>query len=301
MLDCINKKKGKKEKKEKKKKNKHVDTATQTEEKKESPKNKYVYCFFKRTRYIIESFTKNYIFWITYLLSIVFLSLRYGKENYSVCKVVSGFLSCALSMIFGWWIHMFCHYTDFTQLYDDLLNGNTFISKILNFLPNMIHRIIKWFTYNILDFHDKIHHDSSINRQPYNLLMEAFQNTLMQGIFIIFSKLFQFEFNFKLCFSETMKFNCPVILLWSLLYMTIHLINYRIIDPNPHQEHHLDCNTNYGIDTIDIIFNTKYNIKDVEDFNHGTINVILIMIFIIFFKEINSDNIFVKIIKNILD
>ena len=82
--------------------------------------------------------------------------------------------------------------------------------------------------------------------------------------------------------------------------MTIHLINYRIVDPNPHQEHHLNCNTNYGIDTLDIIFNTKYNIKDVENFNHGTINVLIIMLVIIFLKEFDSSNVFFKMIKNIL-
>ena len=35
----------------------------------------------------------------------------------------------------------------------------------------------------------------------------------------------------------------------------------------------MDYYTNYGIDTIDILFNTKY-IKGVEVFNHGTINIL---------------------------
>ena len=68
-----------------------------------------------------------------------------------------------------------------------------------------------------------------------------------------------------------------MIVLWGILYTTVHNINYNIVPSSVHIKHHLDKNTNYGIDIWDIIFQTKYNNDptDIENINHYTINLFI--------------------------
>ena len=81
-----------------------------------------------------------------------------------------------------------------------------------------------------------------------------------------------------------MKLNYPILFAWSILYSTIHNVNYNIITPICHIQHHLNEKTNYGIDFMDILFGSKYD--DVpEEMNHASLNVILILLFIIFIKD----------------
>ena len=77
-------------------------------------------------------------------------------------------------------------------------------------------------------------------------------------------------------------------MLWALFYATVHNINYRIIEPIEHENHHKDEKTNYGIDIVDIILNSKYNTKHksnipitIEDHNHAAINIVIITILIL--------------------
>jgi hypothetical protein len=76
-------------------------------------------------------------------------------------------------------------------------------------------------------------------------------------------------------------------MLWALFYATVHNINYNITHPIEHKNHHIDPQTNYGIDIVDIILNTKYNTTNsskpisIEDHNHAAINIILITIYLI--------------------
>jgi sterol desaturase/sphingolipid hydroxylase (fatty acid hydroxylase superfamily) len=86
-------------------------------------------------------------------------------------------------------------------------------------------------------------------------------------------------------FIESMKLlDYRVIVLWAFLYATVHNINYMYLSPTTHRDHHIDSSTNYGIDTLDILFNTKYNNNDIEDLNHASINLIFITCVIIFFN-----------------
>ena len=42
------------------------------------------------------------------------------------------------------------------------------------------------------------------------------------------------------------------------------------------KDHHKQKNTNYGIDLMDIIIGTKYDWNDLEDYNHYSINAIIL-------------------------
>ena len=61
-----------------------------------------------------------------------------------------------------------------------------------------------------------------------------------------------------------------------LFYATVHNINYNIVSPQTHQNHHKDKNTSYGLDIFDILFNTKYDVNEIENYNHGAINIIVL-------------------------
>lgn len=98
--------------------------------------------------------------------------------------------------------------------------------------------------------------------------------------------------------------NKTLIIFWALLYATNHNINYLFFKSKTHKFHHnsdMKKNgaynknktkiINYGIDTIDILFNTKHKHDIVENFNHSMINIIILTIIIILIKD---NNIFKK-------
>jgi hypothetical protein len=78
-----------------------------------------------------------------------------------------------------------------------------------------------------------------------------------------------------------------VILFVSLLYSTVHNINYSYFKVNNvHKLHHENEMTNIGPDLCDIMFGTKHpDNEEVEDTNHYIPNVILITLMIIWLKR----------------
>jgi hypothetical protein len=265
----------------------------------ERRKNAWIFDLLKRKKSMGESFTKNYIFWSVYVLSISCLSLRYGKQSTGCKNIIGGFLTTISCMIIGWSVHLWVHINDFQQTYEDILNSETIFSKVLNSLPTFVHKIIIWICGNVLDFHDKIHHDSSVNEIWYNVLMEASENILMEGgLIVVLSRMFNLGLRFH---DEVYVFNHSISLVWALLYTTVHLINYKLIRSNTHTDHHKNCYTNFGIDTLDIVFNTKYDINKPEIFNHGAINMTLLTALIIFIKETKFKNNVITFLRYILN
>jgi len=215
------------------------------------------------------------------------------------------FVSFFLAMIVGWTVHYASHNTDFTAMYLNLYYNK----KIPYFRPfidsfqfdffNLHHFILNFILYTV-DFHDQIHHDSSINKKWYLIIIEFLQNVFMEGgIIVLFSFLLNFSFSIL---GNTYFFNHAVIWMWAFLYATVHNINYLIIHPECHVEHHLNEQTNFGIDTLDILFNTKYDVSNVEIFNHAAINIViitLILTFLIKYKKTIRSFCFLKIFCNI--
>lgn len=119
--------------------------------------------------------------------------------------------------------------------------------------------------FRFMDFHSVTHHDSSINKQPANVCYEFMNNFFTQG-----GGLVLFVWFCNRCIDMR------VILLWALMYATAHNINYLFLKPTVHRDHHLHEDTNYGLDIADIIFDTKYDLTDIEDYNHISINLIVI-------------------------
>jgi len=73
-----------------------------------------------------------------------------------------------------------------------------------------------------------------------------------------------------------------VVLLWALMYASAHNINYLFIKPSVHRDHHINDHTNFGLDIADIIFDTKYDLNDIESHNHIGINLLIITMIMIY-------------------
>lgn len=249
-----------------------------------------------------KSFLINIPFWICYIIIIVFLSLRYSKNTSFICQIFeifSGVFTTLITMIIGYWIHVLSHRLQFTDIYFKFLKSDNIISKILKKMPYWCHKMIYLYSYYILDFHTNIHHNSKCNKKIYNILFEFIENIFTQSIgliillYIIKPKL--------IIFNCELRLNSTLILLWGFLYATIHLINYDIINCEAHSEHHKNSDLNFGPDFLDIFYNSKDDNSHIEDFNHGIINLIIICIVLVLFKDYKSENLFLNYIQKILE
>tara|TARA_B100001093_G_scaffold364862_2_gene349643 strand:+ start:3730 stop:4701 length:972 start_codon:yes stop_codon:yes gene_type:complete len=252
-------------------------------------KNNYVYDLINRLKVFKSSVKINWIFWITFTISIVVISIKYGTQSNHYYNITAGIYSIIASWSIGLLVHLWSHVSDFEKLYEELIESNNCVSRVLNMLPDFFHKFNLWFLRNIVDFHDKIHHNTEINNTWYNEIMEFIQNMLMEGGFLIILGSY---LNLSLrVFNENYVFNNYVLLLWAIVYSSVHIINYQnIFRPlkihSPHVTHHVNSYLhNFGPDPADILFGTKYNVNDLENINHYSFNIIVATILIIFLKE----------------
>ena len=208
---------------------------------------------------IVKSVKQNYIFYLTILLSLyAFTKCTYNKSNYLL-----GLLSICFITFYGYFVHMVSHHM------------NTKISELYKTYDNIFTRnkYLNWIAIKMIDFgefHAKTHHDSDINKTKQNIALEFINNIVSQGGLLIIVKYFLDLIDNR------------VILLWALFYATVHNMNYNIVSPLTHRQHHMNDKTNYGIDIWDIIVGTKYEWDTIETHNHTAINIILIKAVIVF-------------------
>lgn len=229
---------------------------------------------FKNSKVLWESIKQNWIFWVTALICVFILTFFNSKND----SYINSLITFLIAMLLGWYIHYLSHAYDLLCIYKSADN------RIINYIKSnkKMNRIMETIIYYSCDFHDKIHHDTSINKKPLNWFMEFFQNLLMEGGgLILFAQWCNFSINIK---DFKFKLNKAVLLLWGLLYASVHNINYILLGCDQHTKHHIDPKTNYGIDTLDILFDTKYDINNIENINHGAINMIVITLIIWYFK-----------------
>lgn len=205
---------------------------------------------------IINSILINNFFYISLGLSFFFLS-KY--TNTSILLLWFGFLTTSL---FGWSLHWLSHHLSFRNQFnrqDNIFTSNTFLHKSIEIITS------------ILDFHDSIHHNTTINKTHINTIYEFLNNIFVQSGFIVLWKFVLSHIPYSIC------------IYWGLLYASIHIINYNYIKPIEHKEHHINKFTNYGMDLWDILFGTKYNYEHIENYNHGVINILIITLILIYY------------------
>lgn len=241
-----------------------------------------------------KSIVLNYYLIFSMIIQTIILSLLYPcVENGNMIENITvGGISFILSMVSGYWIHVASHKYDTDYIYNNITSIWTFFFQ--KPVPPKLQKMFPFFAYSI-NFHDYIHHNSEINKDWKHVFVECVSNLFTQGIAIILLyKILGIQLNIN---GSIISLNYPIIFAWSLLYATIHNINYNIIMPHCHIQHHINKYTNYGIDFMDILFNTKYD-QTPEAMNHASINIFAILLFIIFIKSFcNPENYFVKFIQ----
>lgn len=211
----------------------------------------------------LKSLTINKWFYLTLFVCFYMFKLH---DVISLSKTSSSYSGLIFSFIFillfGHITHRLSHNIHFIQVYHNYKKGN--INKHVDTVLTNI--------FKFLDFHRTTHHDSDVNKKIINIFYEFMNNFLTQGgILIIF-----------IWFCNR-YIDMRVILLWALMYASAHNINYMFLKPTVHRDHHLHEDTNYGLDIADIIFDTKYNLNDIENYNHISINLIIITAIMVYF------------------
>ena len=204
-----------------------------------------------KTNLLTKNINTNIYFYITLTICVLFIS-TFTKKNFYLTLLSFVFIS-----FIGYIIHVFSHILDFNKLLD--IDHNFVQNKIFT-------KPYKCFV-KLIEFHTVTHHNSNINKNTLSIIKETCNNLFFQGF-----GLYGIVYFIK-------KLDINIFLVWGVLYTTIHLINYNIITPEEHINHHKEPKTNFGIDIYDIIFKTK-NINDnsVENYNHYSINLIIITI-----------------------
>lgn len=92
-----------------------------------------------------------------------------------------------------------------------------------------------------------------------------------------------------------------VVLFFTLLYISVHNINYSILHVNnSHKLHHENVYTNIGPDFCDILFQTKHpEDDDVENMYHYIINLIICAVVILFFQYLCKNEYIKYVLLNI--
>lgn len=203
---------------------------------------------------LLKSIKMNWLFFTT----IIGCSILYGSTWSTRLKMIITFI---ITGITGYFIHMFSHSFSYHHYYNTKSN----IFREHKLIDKPVRFIIKWF----LDFHHMIHHDSDINKKPIYIALEFFNNLWMEGGVIIIAILL------------SRMLSLEIIFIWMFIYSTVHNINYIINPCSQHQEHHKKFNTNFGTDYNDIIFGSKYDLGNLENYNHMSINIIVGFILLI--------------------
>ena len=208
---------------------------------------------------LTKSFKTNKYFYIVLLLS---LSLYCRYKNTSFVFSLTSFIFMSL---LGYFTHMISHNINMNKIFKRLENKTYFTTN--KYTINIIKQ-----TCDFIDFHDNIHHDTSINKKPINIFYEVVNNFLVQGGLIY------------AVYLGSRYIEPEMFLLWAFMYTTVHHINYSIINSVEHKAHHVNKFTNYFPDIWDIVFNTKPTVKkdgkdqiteEIEDFNHVIFNLII--------------------------
>ena len=257
-------KKSKMEKKNDKKKNKRrKKRETKSKECDNTPINPS-YSIDSKTQLtaIYKSLRENYIFYIALVCCVYSLS----NVNYNKSNIILSLITIIWVTLYGYIIHVVSHYMG-TYMSEIYKTYDTFFTR---------NKIFNWIVTNLLyfgEFHSIVHHDTRINKTPKNIFLEFINNLFMQGGAVIIIK-----YGLNLLDNR-------VIILWALYYATVHNINYNIIHPTTHQQHHINNTKNYGIDIWDIIIGSKYDWNEIENHNHTAINLIVITAIMLYFSN----------------
>jgi hypothetical protein len=198
------------------------------------------------------------------VLCAAFISYKNNKN------IFVGIITLFWVVWMGYWAHVMAHNQGFLNYFTDEHN-------IFSFNP-LVHKFSKDFFH----FHDKVHHNSDINKDFKNIIIEIVQNILFQGVGMLGILIIQERMMFS---KGSLSIICkPIFLFWACFYATAHMINFNIIGSEIHTQHHQNKYTNYDFDIFDIIHSSKTTPIIQEDLRHTIINAIVLTYVIIKYR-----------------
>ncbi len=133
-----------------------------------------------------------------------------------------------------------------------------------------------YFPFNFKYFH-QLHHNEKHNKKVWAEIIEWLVNIIQIGGLILIPINYFIEKYFKIQFLSNY-----LIIYYTLVYTSTHMINYHIMSIDTHIKHHLNTKTNFGPDYVDILFGTKYNGSTFEEMNETIINSLYSGIIVLF-------------------
>jgi hypothetical protein len=128
---------------------------------------------------IITSVKSNYLFYIV-LIGCIYLINKSARKSPNILLSILTIIPISL---FGYIVHYVSHY-----MKDKL--GKKY-SKYNNiFTRNSVCNGIITYIIRVVEFHDSVHHDTSINKKFTNIGLEFMNNLLLQGVIILIFKQF---------------------------------------------------------------------------------------------------------------
>jgi sterol desaturase/sphingolipid hydroxylase (fatty acid hydroxylase superfamily) len=143
--------------------------------------------------------------------------------------------------------------------------------------------------YPINLFHG-LHHQDEHNKKWWARLVEWVVNLIQIGGILLI------PLNIYLSNSRYLGYkvlNNYIILYFSLVYTTHHMINYHLMKVDTHVRHHKNTNTNFGPDYMDVLFGTKQHNSTFEEMEESITNslvsgvIVILVFYILSNKNIN--------------
>jgi hypothetical protein len=131
------------------------------------------------------------------------------------------------------------------------------------------HRLIHSFSNKNIIYHTAFHHSNPkvIKSRCLELIVETVGELIS---FIGVPMLFQYVFSFQLIH--------PLIIVFTtLVYVSVHIVNYSIFGSETHSRHHKNPEVNFGPDFYDHLFGTNYDSTH-ENMLPMYINIVVICI-----------------------
>lgn len=124
------------------------------------------------------------------------------------------------------------------------------------------------------------HHNPEHSQTTWGILIETYTNVVGSGglTLIPYNILMKALTGFE-------PLNNYVLLYFSLLYSTFHMINYHYLKVKTHSDHHADIGCNFGPDVMDVVFQTKKDGEEYEDMNHAVVNNIGMLIVVLLLHD----------------
>ena len=206
--------------------------------------------FNRRMSLLSESLVKNWLYITAHVMCIIIMSV-YTEVSWmsTLTSIFNGITTIIVALSSGWGVHYISHHINALELYRASYL-HKYLKRKYRSLDKGMKRICK-----MIDFHDKDHHNTDINKRPINVVTEFIQN-----IFTI-SVLFLIVNN--VC---NLNFNNLIIWAYGIIYAIMHNVLYVNNVSVTHVQHHTDKFTNYGLDFIDIVMGTKYD-ETLEEYN----------------------------------